>query len=530
MATAGGARAAEYDVWSCTGPDGQALSAAAWEESTDDAEPGDVSMTDDCATGGPAGLHVNDAGVPGGRSARIILSFDLPPGGAISDYEINRSIRTSGAVSGYNYAAAIRETSGATNTDWGCASYLSPPYFNCSNLGSPTNPGDPGNLVNYVGPNLTGLGVWAACWNNGCSAPFSIPAAEFNLFSSRVSVVDNDPPTLTGLGGALIRAEAVRGKTDLFVDAADVGGGVRSLTLAIDGGAPQTITADTTATCAEPFEVPEPCPAQLGRIFTVDTTLLTEGFHSAGGTITDAAGNSTPYGPVSFVVQNKYANPGNPTDPDNGTPPVADPEIRLDRAMVDHAPGKAASITGRLLTSGGQPIAGAGLEVTSISLGGTSSEEVPLAPVTTGADGRFTVENKGLGARRITVSFAPVVGGVPTRRASATLRSKLKLKFKAKPRRIRIGKAVKFTGKIVGGGPSVRGATTEIQAKAGGRWQTVANVSAKASGKFRWKYRFRHVERNAIFSFRALVRSNPGWPWPTVKSKKLKVRIRVPGS
>lgn len=98
----------------------------------------------------------------------------------------------------------------------------------------------------------------------------------------------------------------------------------------------------------------------------------------------------------------------------------------------------------------------------------------------------------------------------------------------AEPRRIRIGKSVTFKGQIGGGGPSVAGAAAEIQAISSGRWQTVANVRVKQGGKFVWKYRFRYVERDAIFSFRALVRDTPGWPWPTTQSKKIKVRIKVP--
>ncbi len=525
-AFAGSAAANSYDVWSCRGPAGEALSMAAWRVQTENAQPGDVWNTDDCSTGGPSALHTNPVGVPG-RNAKIELRFDLPRGGRISEYRLNRSIRVVGATSGYNYAAATREYDTGTYFDDGCASYLMLPNFNCGYIGSWNNPGDPANIVYRPGMDLTGLGVWSGCMSSSCAPASSPPASEYSLFQSVVSVVDDTPPDVIAFGGSLARPEPVSGFGDLFVHAQDFNAGVRTFTLSVDGTQVESKTIDSSPTCVVPYEVPRPCPAETGQILTVDTDGMAPGPHSATGTVTDAAGNATPFGPIAFTV----ADPGpGPALPDNGDPAVADPELRFDRELVQHAPGKTAMLTGRLTTSDGQPISGARLDLMSTSLGGRSSIDTPMDPVRTGPDGAFSVESGGTGARSITASFSPILGGVASRTATATVRSKLKVTFKAKPRRIKIGRPVRFTGTIVGGGSSVQGVSTEIQAISGGRWQTVANVSAGKNGRFSWKYRFRHVERNAIFTFRALVRANPGWPWSTVKSKKLKVRIRVPGS
>ena len=529
--TPGSASAGQYDVWSCRGPAGEILSSEAWTATTNDAAPGEVFMTDNCATGGPVGLHVSDAGVTGGRRARIDLTFDLPRGEIISGYQLNRAISAAGAVSGYYYEAGWREYVPGSFQDEGCGSVLSPPWFNCSNWGSHTNPGDPMNFVTRTGLSLTGLGTYAACRTNGCTPPFAPPAARFSLFSSMVTVVDNAPPALAGVSGSLTRPAPVSGIADLFVDATDDGAGVKTISLAVDGNPVPGATAAPSATCLEPYQVPEPCPGDLGRLLTVDTTALSAGAHDATGAITDAAGNSTPFGPIPFTVAEPDPGPGpDPNVPDNGTPAVSDPVLVLDETLVEHKPGETVSVPGRLTTAAGVPIDAAKLEVTATSLGGRDSIETQLPPVTTGADGRFAIPMDGLGARRLTVTYSPITNGAVARKAWATVRSSISLSFRAKPKRVRLRKPVVFSGKIIGGGASALGATTEIQAKSGGRWQTVANVSAKAGGKFRWKYRFRHVERNAIFSFRALVRANPGWPWPTVKSKKLKVRIRVPGT
>lgn len=524
LGLAASASANEYDVWSCLGPSGETLSADAWNATTNDAMPGDVSMTDDCATGGPVGLHVNDAGVPGGRRARIDLTFDLPRGASISGYRLNRSIRTSAAYLGYNYGAAVRESVPGSNFDEGCASFLMPPYFNCSNWGSYNNPADPNNIVDRPGLSLSGLGTWAACLSAGCSPPAGPKAAELNLFQSVVSVVDNASPTLVRVGGSLARPVPVSGVADLFVEASDANAGVRSFALSIDGTPAQTITNSDYSSCNEPFEVPRPCPAQTGRNFSVDTAPLAPGSHVADGTITDAAGNSTPFGPVSFTV----AAPEPEPDPGNGTPAVADPQLKLDRTMIQRQAGKPARVTGTLTTAAGVPVSGASLKVQASTMAGGSSIESPMASVSTDSAGEFAVTTRARGARRITVSYSPIVGGEVTRSASAIVRSRISMRFRATPRKIQINRKVRFDGRVMGGGSTVRGANVEIQAIVDGRWQTVTNVSARSGGKFMWTYRFRHVERNALFSFRAIVRATPGWPWPTTKSKKMKVQIRVP--
>jgi hypothetical protein len=129
----------------------------------------------------------------------------------------------------------------------------------------------------------------------------------------------------------------------------------------------------------------------------------------------------------------------------------------------------------------------------------------------------------------VTVSFSPGEEQSVTASASTQVRSRLKAKLKVTPRKLRIGRVARFRGNLVGAGSAGRAVPVEIQARSGGRWGTVATVTTKAGGAFAWRYKFKFVQRNAIFSFRALVRGGPGWPWPTVKSPVRKVKIRVGG-
>ena len=50
-------------------------------------------------------------------------------------------------------------------------------------------------------------------------------------------------------------------------------------------------------------------------------------------------------------------------------------------------------------------------------------------------------------------------------------------------------------------------------------------MTVGAAGTFAWTHRFRYVERDALFSFRAVIPKTPGWPWPTVRSPRIKVPI-----
>lgn len=495
----------------------------AWDIRESDVQPGDYTLTDGCATGNPAMLDLNPAGT-GNRRARADLLFDLPRGARIVEYRLNRAIRAAASVPGFvhTYVAAVHE-GGLTTEDWGCASALLLPYFNCSMLGSPTDPADPGNQWTRSGLDLNRLSVWVGCISNGCAAPFQAPSAFFHLWQSQVTVEDLTHPTIVTTGGTLIGPEPVDRKANLFVQARDSISGIKAMALEIDGQPSGTIQVDS-GSCAEPYEVTRPCPEETGRIFTVDTAGLSEGPHTATGTVTDAAGNQTAFGPLGFTVE----RPGPPDpQPENGIPAVNEPVIRLGTGAVWHRPGKAAAIAGRLLTDAGVPVAGATLGVRSTPLGVRVSRSVNLPDVLTGADGKFRIPVRGNGARRIEITFAPGADRPVTSSSVVPVRSRLSLTLRPRPRKVRIGKRVTFTGRIKGAGPSSIGVPVEIQAKVAGRWETVASVRTRAGGNWRWRYRFRFVERRAIFSFRALVSSAPGWPWPQVKSPVRKVRITM---
>jgi hypothetical protein len=517
------ASAGQYDVWSCRGPAGEPLTADAWVPRTFNADSTDVTLTDDCATGGPVTLSLTP-NATGTRRPRLEYDFDLPRGAKIIGYKLLRGLRAAASLPGYFYQAAVSETDGTNVHDFGCASGLAIPDWQCSFQGSLTDPDDPGNELVTTAVSLDQLKVFVACTTtNGCAAsPFGY-AADVALFGATVTIEDNLAPTVTEVGGSLTGTDPVDGIAGLFVEASDDNAGISSFSLDVDGVPYQTIPV-TTGTCGYPFVVANPCPRHTAKYFSVDTTTLSLGIHTEIGTVSDAAGNQTAFAPVSFVV--KDPDPGPPA-PDNGTPAVADPLVELDTGGIWQKPGSAAVITGRLTTQAGLPVAGAVLGIRMTQLGLADPAETDRPDVTTGSDGRFSIPVPGSGARQVGISFTPYAGGPVTSKASVTVRSRLGLRLRRKPARIRIGRKVRFSGGLTGAGPSAAGVPVEIQAKVAGKWQTVATVRSRSGGKWNWVYRFRYVKRNAIFSFRAIVRAAPGWPWPLVKSPVRKVRIKV---
>jgi len=550
------AHAGQYTVWSCRGPEGQPISTEAWRTQVNDAQAGDIEISDGCATGGSLGIEVTSAGISANRKPRGEAVFRLPRGAVISGFQLWRYEFAAANFPGasFDYTAALHEVSGGTSVDWGCASGLALPYFNCTYEGTPSVPLDPSNRVTQFFSPLEGLSVWAGCVSVGCEPPFSPPAAVFRLFRSAVSIEDDQAPEVVKLEGSLAESAPIADAAGhLFVTADDTGGGVAAFEFSVDGGAPQRVAVSgSQGSCEEPFSQADPCPREATRGLVVDTASLAPGAHSVSGTVVDAAGNATPFGPVTFTVASPVVPPvvppappaqpeaprgnggngggngnGGGRQPDNGTPAVETPRLQLQPTKGKGGPGGSGRLRGTLTTSAGAPIAGAELAVEVTEVGGEARGKKRF--VQTDANGHFAFKVGGSGARNVVVSYAPVRGGAPAKSAQALVTTKLALTLTPHPKRLRAGQTVRFLGHLRGAGKAARGAVVAIQAIAGGGWTTIDTATADAHGNFSWAHRFRYVERDALFSFRAVVPRTPGWPWPTVRSHRVQLPIEGTG-
>ena len=553
------ARAGTYTVWSCRGPAGAPISDAAWQVRTENAAHGELSVDHGCAEGASLSIEMGPGDNGAGRSGELV--FEPPTGTLISDFELWRYVAAGAGSSPEGaYAASLREwlvfgEGEGFVTDCG----VPRPERTCV-VGDPESPLDPENLVDgltfAVGPEGSvpqreKLSLWVSCIgpSSACEPVSGTPSAVAKLFRSKITIEDDQAPTIERLEGSLTEAAPLTGTGHLLVTAGDVGGGIAGLEYAVDGGAPKRISlGNGNGGCEEPFTLPQPCPSEATRDIAIATAGLSPGAHSVTGTVTDAAGNSTPFGPVAFKVAAPPAEPpvhqppeqeaparGPATGmevaaasaqggrPNNGTPAVETPRIMLREVAPAPGGGKPGRLRGSLTTSSGEPISGARLVVEVSELGG--AHRARKRQIRTDHGGHFVLAVGKTGARTVVVSYAPTVGGPVSRSAGALVKAPLSLSLTPRPRALRAGQTVHFHGRLRGAGGAAAGANVEIQAVAGGRWTTIETVSADRHGDFTWSHRFRYVERDALFSFRAVVPRTPGWPWATVKSGRVELPI-----
>ncbi len=460
LAAPSSAHAGTYDVWSCRDANGAAVSAAAWVP--------EGRVTDTCAAGGS--LRVTPEGA---------IRLAPPAGTRLAGYELWRSAEDDFDADDTN----LIETVGTTSFT----------VFR-GTTGDPRNPLSNANRFTAKHVPLDALTLRVAC-EQACLD------ARMDLYRSRVTISDVTAPAATG---------SVAGDDAVIVSGSDRGGGVDSLTLSLDGGPAQTLTTG----CATPYTAVQPCPLVADRAFPIDAP---DGPHSVSGTVVDAAGNATAWGPVALTIRR-----GTTTVSSAPLTAASREVIKLASSTLEHAPGGKVKLEGTLTSAAGVPIAGAHLTVSSFDLGADDAVPRPLGSVTTGAGGVFAVTLHRDGAQRVTVTSA---GGAS---ATATVRARLGVSLSSSRGRIVKGRILTLHGKLRGAGMSARGAVVTIESIVNGRWQPVGAARAKADGSYAWRYRFVHLARDTIFSFRAVIARAPGWPWASERSARLKVRVDVP--
>lgn len=510
LLSAGPASAAPYTVWSCQGPSGEALPGSAWSASTSGS--GAVASAD-CTGGMKAALP---AGRASGRSSAT-LTFAAPSGTRITGFELARTLRASvGGLFSAGYVAGVSSVDPAGPLGAGCSGGgLSFP--------STCQVGDP--PLTASGLSIAGIAVSAACAQDSC--PSLTPTAEATLTRSRVVLEDPQGPVVSGTGGTLKDADRV--VRTLTVSAADAGSGVASISANVDGGA--GVTTSGGGACAAPYATAQPCPATREATFSVDTGPLKPGDHVATGTTVDAAGTSTPWGPVPFTVPKDSSRDQGPA-PTGSLPVPVSPSTTPDGAPVPTArltlqgastKGGRRRATGYLRTRGGTPLADTVVRLTRTQTGIDEPRTVTLKAVRTGKNGRFTAGTLPEGAWTVAAA-ADVSGGV----VSASIRLRTSLRTTAAPSvtRLRTGALMVLSGRLSGAGPAKAGVRVRIQTIIKGKYRTVAAVRTRANGRWRWRHRFTKVSRPTLFAFRALV---PGegeaWPWKPVSRRAATVRV-----
>jgi hypothetical protein len=520
------AGAAPYEVWSCRDASGAPIAADAWFVNHEFMPASSGSTADDCATGG--GFRVALRPGQAHSISGVELRFDVPRGTKIVDYELWRSAEVPSNPSFYE--AGVDEFSdGGVVANVACSSF---------GIACGTDASTPLAAANRVAKQAAApidlIKVYARCRDGSCQ-PGAAPPAETTLYRSRVVLDDPTAPAAAAIEGTLLAGTVTQGGLGTIQVAGHDGqSGVAAVSLSLDDGPASTMPAGNALNgCRTPFVSPRPCPSDFAPVFAVDTATLAPGPHVASGTVTDAAGNQTSWGPVAFTVEAPPAPPTPPLPPpapavvagipDNGRPAVLQPRVRM--SVARGGGSRAARVSGTVHAPDGTAIVGARIALRGRPLGTDRNRERTLATAVTDGRGRFRVAALPAGAYRVSASFVPWKGSPPTVTKQVRTRSTLRVTAQARPRRLVRGHATTLSGRLLGAGPATRGTLVQIEAIVRGRWRPVGTARVGSDGRWRWRYRFVRISRPTRFAFRATVAAAPAWPWGVRHSPRQHVRV-----
>lgn len=509
------ASAGTYSVYSCKGPSGETLGTDGWVAGTTGAAASDYVFTNDCQGAGMSVATKPTVAYANGSTGTY--KFLPPTDTELTAFSIKRQLKTLFLNPGYGtYSAVVRERRASSAVAAGCVTRTT----DCS-FGIPS--------ADTVEQNLSpadSVAIEVGCNAATCPVSNGNVDVKATLVSSRIDLMDDYQPQVLNVTGTLLTTPSEPGSRTLVIATSDRGGGIRRVSLSVDGGAADV--HEPGGSCVEPFSTPVPCPLALTSSFTVGTSGLSVGAHSLTVLVEDAAGETVNYGPIPFTVLDAPVGPpiGSQGQPlTNGVPAVEVPQLTIGQSRIESKRGGSTTVSGTLRAPDGTPIAGATVSPVAIDLGTAEAVENGLPNVVTGQDGTFSFSVVADGAKRIRISFRPNPGAAETAYSSVIIRQALSLSVKRSKARVKRRGKIVISGVLTGAGAATNDAPVEINALVSGRWRAVGVVETNAKGKYSWSYRFVSVRRATTFKFRALVRRSAAWPWPTEVGKTVTVRV-----
>jgi hypothetical protein len=173
----------------------------------------------------------------------------------------------------------------------------------CSVGGPPGTGGEPARITDLSAHELSLGIVCQPPTERECVTGATQHAVWATMYGATVTLSDPMPPTLSAPSGALWEPGAAggfhKGTESVTVSAQDVGGGVASVVLSVDGRPMETYTASCNFTFAQP------CPSSTGtQTLTLPTTQLSDGKHTFTLVAIDAAGNQSTVASEEITVDN----------------------------------------------------------------------------------------------------------------------------------------------------------------------------------------------------------------------------------
>jgi hypothetical protein len=559
----GQASAGSFHAYSCHTPNGTVAPTDGWAGSASGPDADDIN---DCAGTTTYALTAGlDGQIPHAADVDYALwSFSVDPGLTIAAGSLYRHEGTPGGVgtnSGYVtafYAPAFLYDAGDVFDD--CQALLG-----CSQVGSAGV--SPSNREVIPAGHISGashLYMSADCGGAPGAVCPTYPgfAAEADLYMADLTLSDTSNPTASNVGGPLVGGGTLTGTQDIVFSAADVGSGVYSASVIVDGttvssgvldpngGHCQTVGQSSDGLRDFLYQVP--CKTALTGDVSLDTSKLTDGSHALRVVIDDASGNTTTVYSGTITTHNAVA----PVSPQGGGLTGAKPEGatgptgpsgpttgavgngsgaceaatligHFGASTAIHVGLKAgATLTGSL-TCAGQPVGGAvvGLSITPVggNFGSTS------ASVETAADGTFGYKFAPGPSRVIKLTYKAFASDAgPSASATAELLVKPSISLTVLPTHTRNGKTITYRGRVYGGYVPRDGLTLNIEYRDGSRWRAFDQTRARGtSGAFVYRYTFKRTTQPIIYTFRVAIPGAgvTGYPYEAAASRSRSVRV-----
>lgn len=184
--------------------------------------------------------------------------------------------------------------------------------------------------------------------------------------------------------------------------------------------------------------------------------------------------------------------------------------------------GQTLTLTGRIESPAGRPLAGARLDVVETPDGGHPSRA--LGSVTSTGAGRFSYRAAAGPSRRIRFGYA----GSATRRpagGSALITVPAFSTLDVDRSSVHNGSSVLFSGRVAGGYYPPGGKLVEVQTPTDGIWRTFGSTYTDGSGRWSYRYKFTATPRTTTYSFRVRVRREDGYPYDVGYTRTVQVTV-----
>jgi hypothetical protein len=545
------AHAGQYTQYTCKLPDGTPAATDGWV-----ADEASLAFTHDNGCGASLALLTtmssNGVGVGNPRG----WTWTAPDSTSLVGLDLYRSLVLTPGDADAAPTATIAAGSNVIETHAG------------SMRGSLLEWNDATNHITARGSSLVGntLSVGLHCAgsaNSACPNTGSTKSA-VRLYAATFTLADDSTPSITNVTGSLASGAVKTGIERLTFSADDTGAGIYRTIVEIDGAPITTTTPNANGgRCVDAipndsndhqFQHQVPCPLHLdGVTIPLDTRSLADGLHLLDVQVEDAAGNRSSAfgGPTTIAVDNTPA-PVQPTPvtpaPTTQQPPIhaipaaaaATPGaingvgggagaqisvavLQSSQRLVHVGYGRSVTLSGRLLTREGTPIANAVVEIqTRTPVRG--AKLTPIATVRTDAAGGFRYVLAAGPSRLVRFGYRAHVGDAAFADSTdVDVRVKARLSLKLNHAKLRNGKTIRYSGRVAG---RTRRPLVQIQVRNRGRWVNVCVVRARTNGTYTCSYRFRRTFTPTTYTFRALVKSQEGLPYDTAASASQRLRVR----